>query len=185
MALRKSWASTVKRTVFINPCHHDILLLFFSKFRSFCLSTFLISVVSVLFLIQCFPSVLLSYRCGSGGRSSSFNRWVASSNALSVRLNHVSLGKDTSPDLPADGGQRVRWRRLYGSLASVSLTQCSCSVAHHCQCVNGWMTDCSVKHFGVWGLDKVLYKCRPFTTSYNFSHIIGVSECCFTEGEGL
>ncbi|MEQ2237736.1 hypothetical protein ILYODFUR_026078 [Ilyodon furcidens] len=35
--------------------------------------------------------------------------------------------------------------------------------AYHCQCINGWMTDCSVKPFGVLELDEVLYKCRPFT----------------------
>ncbi|MEQ2237836.1 hypothetical protein ILYODFUR_027146 [Ilyodon furcidens] len=53
--------------------------------------------------------------------------------------------------------QRARWCRLYGSLTSVSVPQGSCGyiVAHHCQCVdgwmNGWMIDCSVKCFGVSG----------------------------------
>lgn len=39
--------------------------------------------------------------------------------------------------------------------------------AYHHQIVNvfvhGWMTKCSVKHFRVLWLDKVLYKYRPFT----------------------
>ncbi|MED6243563.1 hypothetical protein ATANTOWER_022452 [Ataeniobius toweri] len=45
---------------------------------------------------------------------------------------------------------------------SVNLRQGSCSyrVVYQCQCVivcmNGWVTDCSVKHFGVLGLDRVL-----------------------------
>ncbi|MED6244552.1 hypothetical protein ATANTOWER_015768 [Ataeniobius toweri] len=45
----------------------------------------------------------------------------------------VSLG--TSPALPADGGQRARWRRLYGSL-----TDSGSAV-----CINGWMSDFNVK----------------------------------------
>ncbi|MEQ2256063.1 hypothetical protein ILYODFUR_020468 [Ilyodon furcidens] len=37
-------------------------------------------------------------------------------------------------------------------------------LAYHCQCMNGWMTDCSVtSDFGVLGLVKALYKCRQFT----------------------
>ncbi|MEQ2248350.1 hypothetical protein ILYODFUR_018274 [Ilyodon furcidens] len=48
-------------------------------------------------------------------------------------------------------------------LAALLLSVCPrAAVAHHCQCVNGWMTDCSPKSFGVFGLDKALYKCRPF-----------------------
>ncbi|MED6276403.1 hypothetical protein CHARACLAT_002702 [Characodon lateralis] len=89
---------------------------------------------------------------------------------LSVRMpysvcNSCSvLGQDTSPSLPADGGQRARWHRLFGSLTSVSLPQNSCGyhAPYHCQ----WMTDCSVQCFGVpGGLDKDVYKCRPFTLS--------------------
>ncbi|KAK5605043.1 hypothetical protein CRENBAI_002348 [Crenichthys baileyi] len=49
----------------------------------------------------------------------------------------VVVSFDTSPTLHADGGQRARWCRLYGSLTSVSLPQggCGYNVAHHCQCV--------------------------------------------------
>ncbi|MEQ2162471.1 hypothetical protein GOODEAATRI_020068 [Goodea atripinnis] len=78
--------------------------------------------------------------------------WVAQVVAVcSVRLSRCVLGQDTSSALPTDGGQRVWWCQLYGSLASVSLPQGSCGydVVYHCQCVdgwmNGWMTDCSVK----------------------------------------
>ncbi|MED6252914.1 hypothetical protein ATANTOWER_019289 [Ataeniobius toweri] len=91
---------------------------------------------------------------------------TAGSNPCSVRLNCCVLGQDTSPALPAIGGQR---RRLYGSPASVSLPQGSCgyNVAYHCQCVNVCVnvriTDCSVKRFGVLGLYRVPYKFRPFT----------------------
>lgn len=47
-----------------------------------------------------------------------------------------------SPGLPGGGGQRARWRRLSGSLVSVSLLQASSgyNVAPHHQ----W-TDCCVK----------------------------------------
>ncbi|MEQ2240378.1 hypothetical protein ILYODFUR_014310 [Ilyodon furcidens] len=45
---------------------------------------------------------------GSGGRGSFCDQW------------------DTSPALPADGGQRAWWNRLYGSHTSVSLPQGCC-----------------------------------------------------------
>ncbi|MED6247570.1 hypothetical protein ATANTOWER_007889 [Ataeniobius toweri] len=55
---------------------------------------------------------------GSGGSSPSFNGWVdAESNPHSIRLSHCVLGQETSPALPADGGQ---WCRLYGRPTSVS-----------------------------------------------------------------
>ncbi|MEQ2169155.1 hypothetical protein GOODEAATRI_022032, partial [Goodea atripinnis] len=58
---------------------------------------------------------------GSGGRGSSYNRWVAGLKPWSIFLSHCVLGQDTSPALPADGGQRARDCRLYGSPTSVSL----------------------------------------------------------------
>ncbi|MEQ2185469.1 hypothetical protein GOODEAATRI_018436 [Goodea atripinnis] len=84
-------------------------------------------------------------------KSLSCNLWVAGSNPLSVCLCRCVLGQNTSSDLPADGGQRMG--PVYGSLTSVSGHQCSCGyiVAHHCHCVIGWMTACSVKGFGVSG----------------------------------
>ncbi|MEQ2214550.1 hypothetical protein XENOCAPTIV_011873 [Xenoophorus captivus] len=57
---------------------------------------------------------------------SSCNRWVAGPNPRSVCLSCCVLEQDTLLALPADGGQRSQWCRLYGSLTSVSLTQGSC-----------------------------------------------------------
>ncbi|MEQ2279561.1 Membrane-associated phosphatidylinositol transfer protein 2 [Ameca splendens] len=51
---------------------------------------------------------------------------VAGLNPRTVRFRRCVLGQDTSPSWPADGGQRARWHRLYGSLTSVSLPQGSC-----------------------------------------------------------
>ncbi|MEQ2285616.1 hypothetical protein AMECASPLE_033795 [Ameca splendens] len=66
------------------------------------------------------PYFSLSFLGGDGGRGLSCNRWVAGLNPHSVRLSRCVLGQDTSPVLPADGGQRVRWCRLYGSITSGS-----------------------------------------------------------------
>ncbi|MEQ2196124.1 hypothetical protein XENOCAPTIV_024493 [Xenoophorus captivus] len=96
----------------------------------------------------------------------SCNRRVTGSSPCYICLSRCVLGQDTLPSLPADGGQRARWCRCMA--ASVSLPQGSCgySVAHHCQCVNGWMTECSVKRFGVSG--NLMKRCTsrghlPFT----------------------
>ncbi|MEQ2234010.1 hypothetical protein ILYODFUR_027563 [Ilyodon furcidens] len=70
------------------------------------------------------------------GRSSSCNLWVAGLNPCSVRLSRV-LGQDASPALPADGGQRAQWRR--------------CMTAWPRAAVATLITDCCVKHFGVFG----------------------------------
>ncbi|MED6283238.1 hypothetical protein CHARACLAT_006785 [Characodon lateralis] len=84
---------------------------------------------------------------------------------------------------PADGGQRVRWHQLYGSLSSVSVPQGSCgyNVAHHCQCVNVYMTDCGVKRFGVLRLDTsaghLPFFGRRFTTAACLSRLIDISDC--------
>ncbi|MED6284683.1 hypothetical protein CHARACLAT_021498 [Characodon lateralis] len=61
----------------------------------------------------------------------------------SVCISCCVFGQDTLPSLPADGGQRARWRRLYGSLAPVSLPQGSYgyNVAYHCWCVNLCMNE--------------------------------------------
>ncbi|MEQ2285275.1 hypothetical protein AMECASPLE_030110 [Ameca splendens] len=45
-------------------------------------------------------------------------------------------------------------------------------------CMNGWMTDCSVNGFGVLGLDKALYKCRPFTISQSSTYFSSASGDC-------
>ncbi|MEQ2268201.1 hypothetical protein XENORESO_017211 [Xenotaenia resolanae] len=101
--------------------------------------------------------ISFSFSEGSGGRSLSCNWWVAGSNPRPVCLSHCVLGQDTSPSLPADGGQRTRWSRLYGSLASVSLPQGSCSYTASlprtmCDWVDDWVDDWAF--WGLWGLDK-------------------------------
>lgn len=89
--------------------------------------------------------------------------------------------------LPVGGGQRAQWCRLSGSFASVWLPQgrCGYRVAYGHHWVNGWITDCCVKHFGVLWL-KLLYKCRSFTiygskltncTEKQFTHF-----CCLLRG---
>lgn len=64
------------------------------------------------------------------------------------------LGQDILPSLPAggSGGAGVQQPHL-----------CSYSVAYPHPWVNVCTNDCSVKRFIVLELDKVLYKCRPFT----------------------
>ncbi|MEQ2295033.1 hypothetical protein AMECASPLE_009949, partial [Ameca splendens] len=62
-------------------------------------------------------------------------QWQHQQGALAWK-SHLSccvLGQDISPALPADGGPRARWHRLYGSLTSACVPQGSCgySVAHH------------------------------------------------------
>uniref|UniRef100_A0A668RIE9 Uncharacterized protein n=1 Tax=Oreochromis aureus TaxID=47969 RepID=A0A668RIE9_OREAU len=82
------------------------------------------------------------------------NRKVAGSSPGSDSLGRCVLGQDTSPvaySWWSEGSVAL----VSGSLASVSAPQGSCAynVACHHQCVNvcvnGWMTECSVKRFGV------------------------------------
>ncbi|MEQ2178704.1 hypothetical protein GOODEAATRI_016827 [Goodea atripinnis] len=90
---------------------------------------------------------------------------------MTLNLSRCVLGQETSPPSPIllmeySVGLDDLVVPMYGSLNSVSLPQGSCGyiVVYHCQfvnvCINGWMTDCSVKHLGSLLLDKVLYKCR-------------------------
>ncbi|MEQ2251805.1 hypothetical protein ILYODFUR_014966 [Ilyodon furcidens] len=77
---------------------------------------------------------------------------IASLNPCSLHLSCCVLGRDTSPAMPADGGQRAQWRRLCGILTSVSLPRAAmATILAYCQCVNvcrnKWITDCSVKHY--------------------------------------
>ncbi|MED6289990.1 hypothetical protein CHARACLAT_008499 [Characodon lateralis] len=82
---------------------------------------------------------------GDSGQGLSCNRWVAGLNLHSVCLSRCVPGQDTSLALPADGGQSARFRRLCGSLTSVSVPQGSCGykVAYHsvCECVYEWVDE--------------------------------------------
>ncbi|MEQ2241280.1 hypothetical protein ILYODFUR_023780 [Ilyodon furcidens] len=53
---------------------------------------------------------------------------VASSNLRSVRLSRCVLGQDTSPAMPADGGQRDRWDQALPGMAVCR----KCSPASFC-----------------------------------------------------
>ncbi|MEQ2300628.1 hypothetical protein AMECASPLE_027658 [Ameca splendens] len=119
---------------------------------------------------------------GGSGRGLSCNRWVAGSNPHSVSVV-VSLDKTLHPlcllmVVRGLGGASV-WQ---SHLCQAAQGNCGYNVVYHCQCVNvcmnGWMTDCSVKRFGVSG---DLIKCYtstghlPFTlcctSVYVFKHI--------------
>lgn len=75
----------------------------------------------------------------------------ASANLCSVCLSHCVLGQDTSPALFAGCGQRARWLQCMAALPQGNCGYNSVACHHLCVnvCVNGWMTICSVKRFGV------------------------------------